>query len=314
MSEPQRYRIQHLTEYRYSSDVVHAHQLLHLMPRLTPDQTCESQSISIEPSPIHNTLLNDAFGNVVNRVEIDRPHRHFAVSAEMQVLVNRDMATDAASTLAWSRVRDQLGYTARPRSEQEMEACMYRMESPHIRLKRAIWDYSRECFPRNRPLLECADDLLSKLHRELHYAPKETHIDTSVMELLETRRGVCQDFAHLMIACFRVHGLAARYVSGYLRTTPPLGSERLVGADASHAWVSVYAPPLGWVDLDPTNGIRVGNDHVTLAWGRDFSDVSPLRGVIVGGGQHHLTVQVTVDPVLAFESQQDAHHDVISDH
>jgi transglutaminase-like putative cysteine protease len=306
----QRYRVQHSTEYRYLSNVVHAHHLLHLTPRHTANQTCDSQVMTIDPQPARINTLIDAFGNSVSTFEIDWPHSRFVVKNDIQVVVNSDDTLDAHVTLPWNRVRDQLGYSARPRGIEELEASRFRMESPHVRLKRALWEYSRECFPRNRPLLECADMLLDKLHRELHYAPNETTIGTSVMELLESRRGVCQDFAHLMIACLRAHGLAARYVSGYLRTIPPPGSERLVGADASHAWVSVYAPPVGWVDLDPTNGIRVATDHITLGWGRDFSDVSPLRGVIVGGGQHELSVQVTVDliPEVSSASTQSSNY------
>ena len=295
MNSLAQYRVRHVTEYVYTADVLHAHQLLHLTPRNLPEQVCSRHSVVVEPQAAHRGELIDAFGNPVSMLEIDRPHRQFSVKSDMTITVDRGPFADAHDTVPWSKVRDQLSYAARPRGPQDIEASMYRMESPHVRLKRAIVNFASDCFARNQPILECADKLLSKIHTELSYAPRETHIGTSVMELLESRRGVCQDFAHLMIACLRAHGLAARYVSGYLRTIPPPGEERLVGVDASHAWVSVYAPPIGWVDLDPTNGMRVGNDHITVAWGRDFSDVSPLRGVIVGGGQHELTVRVTVE-------------------
>jgi transglutaminase-like putative cysteine protease len=248
----------------------------------------------VKPEPSRRREAADAFGNPIVQLEFDEPHRQLAVTATMDVTVSEPVTHDARLTLPWNRVRDQLSYAARPRSPQDIDASIYRMESPHVRLKRSVVQFAEECFARNQPLLVCADELLVKLHRELKYAPLETHIGTSVKELLETRRGVCQDFAHLMIACFRAHGLAARYVSGYLRTSAPPGKERLVGADASHAWVSVYAPPIGWVDFDPTNGVRAGVDHITLAWGRDFGDVSPLRGVIIGGGSHKLDVRVTV--------------------
>jgi transglutaminase-like putative cysteine protease len=290
-----RYRVTHETEYKYGAEVTHAHQLLHLTPRLLSLQTCDSHGIKITPEPTQQSDASDAFGNPVLRAELAKPHRLLNVTATMSVEVRAPETVDARASMSWQKVRDQFSYAARPRSPQEIEASVFRMESPHVRLKRSIVEFSRECFPRNEPLLVCADALLAKLHRELKYAPSETHIHTSVTELLETRRGVCQDFAHLMIACFRAHGLAARYVSGYLRTVAAPGKEKLVGADASHAWVSVYAPPFGWVDLDPTNGVRVGTDHITLAWGRDFSDVSPLRGVIVGGGTHQLAVRVTVE-------------------
>jgi transglutaminase-like putative cysteine protease len=288
------YRVRHETEYTYATDVTHAHQLLHLTPRPHSTQIFTDHSIDIDPPPAHSSTDVDVFGNPVMRVELNQPHRQLNVTATVAVTVTAPSVVDPRATLSWNKVRELFSYAARPRSPQELEASIFRMESPHVRSKRAIVDFSRECFPRSEPILVCAEALLAKLHRELKYAPSETHIGTSVTELLETRRGVCQDFAHLMIACFRAHGLAARYVSGYLRTVPVPGKEKLVGADASHAWVSVYAPPFGWVDLDPTNGVRVGTDHITLAWGRDFSDVSPLRGVIVGGGAHELSVRVTV--------------------
>ncbi|HEY5809916.1 MAG TPA: transglutaminase family protein, partial [Povalibacter sp.] len=193
-------------------------------------------------------------------------------------------------------VRTQLAYSGRPTGADRLEAMRFRGESPHVRIKQVLTDYSAECFPAGRTVLDCADSLMHKLHDEMTYAPGETTVSTSLLEVLEKRRGVCQDYAHFMIACLRSRGLAARYVSGYLRTVPAPGAKVLVGADASHAWVSVYCPVSGWVEFDPTNGVRADTDHITVAWGRDFSDVSPLRGVIVGGGQHQLSVSVTVTP------------------
>jgi transglutaminase-like putative cysteine protease len=175
-----------------------------------------------------------------------------------------------------------------------------------VRVKRVFTEYAEECFPSGHPILGCAEALMRKLHAEFHYAPGETTISTPLTELLARRRGVCQDFAHLMIACLRSRGLAARYVSGYVRmlerpegTEPDTTAAPLRGGAASHAWVSVYSPPFGWVELDPTNDARVGTDHIAVAWGRDFGDVSPLRGVILGGGAHTLSVSVTVTPFAA---------------
>jgi transglutaminase-like putative cysteine protease len=171
------------------------------------------------------------------------------------------------------------------------------MQSPYVRVKHVFQRYAGECFPAGQPMLAGAEALMQKIHREFTYAPGETSVSTPLMRVFENRRGVCQDFSHLMIACLRSFGLAARYVSGYLRTNPAPGATPLVGADASHAWVAVYCPPHGWVELDPTNGVRAGLDHVALAWGRDFGDVSPLRGVIIGGGYHHPSVRVTVEAI-----------------
>jgi transglutaminase-like putative cysteine protease len=169
------------------------------------------------------------------------------------------------------------------------------MESSFVKIKQTFSDYSADCFAEGCPVLFGAESLMHKIHRDFSYAPGATNISTSVIEAFTARRGVCQDFAHIMLACLRSRGLAARYVSGYLRTTPAPGSDAaLTGADASHAWVSVFCPPFGWIDLDPTNDVRVGTDHIVIAWGRDFGDVSPLRGVIVGGGRHRLSVRVSV--------------------
>lgn len=289
------YRIRHQTSYAYSGDVVHSHQLLHLAPRETVRQTCTQHSIVIDPPPAHSRVDVDAFGNPVTRLEFDRVHDKLDVTAEMAVQV-RSCADRELKSEAWERVRGTLAYSGRPPGAERLEAMRFRTESPHVRIKKVFNDYAQECFPAGRTVLECAESLMHKLHDEMTYAPGETTVSTSLLDVLDTRRGVCQDYAHLMIACLRSRGLAARYVSGYLRTVPAPGDTALVGADASHAWVSVYCPVSGWIEFDPTNGVRADTDHITVAWGRDFSDVSPLRGVIVGGGQHRLSVQVSVVP------------------
>ena len=173
----------------------------------------------------------------------------------------------------------------------------YRFASPYVGLDAAFEVFAADCFPPERPLLEAVQALMQKIHGEFTFDASATLVATPLLTVLEQRRGVCQDFAHLMLACLRSRGLAARYVSGYLLTQPPPGQARLVGADASHAWVSVYCPSNGWVDFDPTNNLLPALEHITLAWGRDFADVSPLRGVILGGGHHDPDVQVTVTPL-----------------
>jgi transglutaminase-like putative cysteine protease len=184
-------------------------------------------------------------------------------------------------------------------TEDILEACRYRFESPYVHLKRSFVEFSQVCFPPGRPLLLCVQALMEKIFEEFTFDEEATQVATPLVEVLERRRGVCQDFAHLMLACLRSRGLAARYVSGYLLTQPPPGQPRLIGADASHAWVSVFCPASGWVDFDPTNNVQPALEHISLAWGRDFSDVSPLRGVILGGGTHDPEVRVTVMPVSA---------------
>jgi transglutaminase-like putative cysteine protease len=311
-----KYRVRHETSYTYGSDVVHSHQLLHLVPRPSPFQECEDHSIAISPSHYQRRDEADAFGNIVTRIELDSVHRQLEVSAQMQVQVHARPAIASADTDRWEDVRSSLSYkSGRWPSREVLEAARFRHESPYIRIKQAFDDYGAECFAPDRPVLACAEALMEKIHRELKYSPGETNIATPLSEVLEHRRGVCQDFAHLMIACLRSRGLAARYVSGYIRLRPagsptqegaaravhparsPQPQLDWVGAGASHAWVSVYSPPFGWLELDPTNNVHVGTDHIAVATGRDFGDVSPLRGVILGGGSHTLSVSVTVEPL-----------------
>jgi transglutaminase-like putative cysteine protease len=294
MTTSVRYVVDHETAYDYSAEVVHSHHVLHLAPREMSHQTCSAHSIDVEPPPTSNVVAVDAFGNPIARLEFDRPHRRLAVRSRMEVEVRLRPKGHASQTLPWERVRNQLMYVARPPGAEKLEAARYRTESPHVRIKQKLTDFGADCFTSGCPVLVAADELMMKLFKQMTYAPGATEISTPLLNVLEQRRGVCQDYAHLMIGCLRSRGLAARYVSGYLRTTPRAGSENLVGADASHAWVSAYCPPVGWIEFDPTNGVRAGLDHIALAWGRDFGDVSPLRGVILGGGRHKLSVRVQV--------------------
>lgn len=296
MSSSARYRVKHETAYEYSGEVVHAHHLLHLMPRETAHQSCTSYSLQIDPPPASKESATDAFGNPVLRVEFDRPHSRLAVVADMNVEVRERVAPAPNQIEPWERVRNRLAYVGRPPGEERLDASGYRSESPHIRIKQAFTEYGADCFTTGRAMVEATHALMMKIHKQMTYAPGETDIGTPLLQILAKRRGVCQDYAHFMIACLRSRSLSARYVSGYLRTYPREGGERLVGADASHAWVSVWCPPTGWIEFDPTNGMRAGLDHIALAWGRDFGDVSPLRGVIVGGGRHTLSVSVQVTP------------------
>jgi len=299
-----RYHVRHETSYAYSGDVVHSHQLLHLTPRESVYQSCVSHDVAIEPAPAYRAADSDAFGNTVTRLEFDRPHRRLDVAAEMTVDITQ-RPTCSEDSEPWERARSRFNYAARPPAEGLLEATRYRFESPYVRIKQRFTDYGDSCFEAGKPLLKCAESLMLKLYEEMTYAPGETSIGTPLLEVLKTKRGVCQDFAHLMIACMRARGFPARYVSGYLRTTPPPGVARLIGADASHAWVAVYCPTGGWVEFDPTNGVKANTNHITLAWGRDFGDVSPLRGVIVGGGHHTLSVRVTVTPRAEDEADDD---------
>ncbi len=290
-----RYNVSHETIYHYGGAVAHSHQLLHLGPRDFERQSCLSRHIDLDPVPSMLRESVDAFGNLETRLEYDLPHERLRVVSRSTVEVRTLEQCAASDSMPWTTVRDQLRYSGRAMPAGPLEAARFRMESTYVKLKHVFADYAASCFAERRPILAGALDLMHKIYEDFTYAPGATHIRTSAVEAFTARRGVCQDFAHIMLACLRSLGLAARYVSGYLRTFPPAGAERNpVGADASHAWVSVFCPPLGWVDLDPTNDVQVAAGHIVVAWGRDFGDVSPLRGIIIGGGRHRLAVRVAV--------------------
>jgi transglutaminase-like putative cysteine protease len=301
MTEHVRYRIHHKTAYEYASDVLHAHHILHLVPRPAPFQQCLEHTISVTPATFWRRDEIDSFGNVQTRIEFGHPHRRLEVVTQMEVDAHPRPKVFAAHSMPWERLCADLAYHGACPTRDNLEACRFRHESPYVRVKQEFTDYAAECFPAGRPILDCANALMVKLHRELKYAPGETTVRTPVREVLKNRRGVCQDFSHLMIACLRSRGLAARYVSGYLRAGPVRSTTAqaspAIGAGASHAWVAVYTPPYGWLEFDPTNNVFVGTSHVAVAWGRDFGDVSPLHGVILGGATHELKVSVDVESI-----------------
>ena len=287
-----RYHVIHETSYEYESRVAVAQQLLHLTPRDLPWQKRVSHSIEIEPVPSETTEHLDYFGNSVRRAMLDSPHETLTVRAESEVTVAaRSGGRIPQGSPSWESVRDRLREAS---LAPELEAAEFLFESPHIQFSPQLTRFVLRNFPPGRPFLEGVYELNRLIHEEFAFDDSATSVSTPLSEVLELRRGVCQDFAHLMTGCLRVLGLPARYVSGYILTTPPPGHVRMVGADASHAWVSVYCPASGWVDFDPTNDLVVDDEHITLAWGRDFSDVAPMRGVILGGGDQELTVHVTV--------------------
>ncbi|HEX4551386.1 transglutaminase family protein [Pseudomonas sp.] len=291
------YQIFHDTCYHYDSPVSLAQQLAHLWPRECPWQRCTEQQLLISPEPTTRRDELDVFGNPLTRLAFERPHDELQVNARLTVEVLARPLADFTLSPAWEQTRAALTYSGQPLPAELLEACRYRFQSPYVHLKRSFVEFSESCFPPGRPLLLGVQALMQKIFSEFTFDAEATQVATPLVEVLERRRGVCQDFAHLMLACVRSRGLAARYVSGYLLTQPPPGQPRLIGADASHAWVSVFCPVLGWVDFDPTNNVQPALEHITLAWGRDFSDVSPLRGVILGGGSHDPEVRVTVMPL-----------------
>jgi transglutaminase-like putative cysteine protease len=292
-----RYRIRHETKYHYQQPVLLSQQELHLAPRPLLWQRVHTERIDIQPSPDFSQLRIDSFGNPCQTIEINQPHQHLSLVSELDISVlPRDPVVFAAS-LPWEVVATQCRYPGSVAlSPEQREALIFRHESPLIRIKNEFADWAAPCLTPGRPIFQVAHALMQRIFSELTFDTEATDIGTPLLDVLRKKRGVCQDFAQLMIACLRSYGLPARYVSGYLLTQPPPGEPRLIGADASHAWVSVWCPTLGWMDFDPTNNLSPRQQHITLAWGRDFTDISPLRGVIRGGGHHELTVRVTVAP------------------
>jgi len=284
------YWVRHITSYAYDQPVDLAAHLLHLKPRALPGQRVIHARIRCQPAPDHATETHDHFGNAATRIFIAAPHQHFEVTAEALVEVNFAPPPPPETTQPWDMVADQ---AQRGRDE----ATEYLHPSAHAPALAEAADFARPCFPPGRPVLAALLHLNERIATEFRFQAGVTSISTPVEEVLRLRRGVCQDFTHLMIAALRSLGLPARYMSGYIRTRPLPGQERRRGADQSHAWVGAWLGERdGWVGLDPTNGIIVRDEHVVIAWGRDFADISPLRGVILGGGAHHLSVSVDLEP------------------
>jgi transglutaminase-like putative cysteine protease len=301
-----RFRILHETRYLYASPVVLSQQLLHLTPRKLPWQQLSAHRIAIEPQPAEDRDREDYFGNSVKQILLAAPHEVLLVRAEsaVETCVHAEQSTGVPSG-AWETLRDRLRSSA---GEPLFDASHYLYESPQVESLPELRVYTQPSFPKGREVFDAARELARRIHADFEFDSTATSVATKLREVFERRRGVCQDFAHLMIGCLRSLGLAARYVSGYILTKPPPGRPRLIGADASHAWVSVYCGAAGWVDIDPTNDCLVDDEHITLAWGRDFSDVTPMRGVVLGGGEQELKVHVTVAN-LAEESPAQAPDD-----
>ncbi|HET6280772.1 MAG TPA: transglutaminase family protein [Polyangia bacterium] len=290
------YRIEHVTEYLYDELVATSYHDLHLTPRPSEIQICHDQKVTVTPHPRGRREHTDYFGNRCLFLEIHEPHHRLEVVSRSTVEVLPTAAPEPNGGPAWEIVRDSI---RRPNSVALLAVCDFAFESPYVRIPTAAAEYAARSFTPGRPVVEAAIDLTRRIYTDFSYDRRATSVSTPVDEVMALRRGVCQDFAHLQIACLRALGLPARYVSGYLVTRPPAGRPRLVGADASHAWVGAYCGAAGWVPLDPTNNAIPNEQHITLAWGRDFGDVTPMRGVITGGGKHQLNVSVDVTPADA---------------
>ena len=293
-----RYQITHQTKYSYESIVTLSQQLLFMSPKNFLHQTCISHNIRIEPNPSESLTSPDYFNNIKNYISIFSPHKDLMVSAESIVDVfSRPTLDQLLPSPLWEDVKKKLsqGYWE---DEDPINFLYASIKTP---LDEAFSTYAAMSFTPNRPIIEAAFELTQRIHNDFEFDSDSTDISTPLLDFFSNKRGVCQDFSHLMISCLRSLGLACRYVSGYILTTPPAGQARLVGADASHAWVSVYCPINGWIDFDPTNCCLVNDQHITVAWGRDFNDVSPMRGTVLGGGKQTLHVNVTMTPIFNHE-------------
>ncbi len=289
-----KYRITHRTEYRYERPVSTCYNEARLLPREFARQVCTSSQLSVEPVPADYRERVDFYGNRVSHFAIHHPHGTLVVTATSEIEVEAERTQLAfADDMPWESARERLYHVG---SRDDLDARQYVLDSPLVVATPALAEYASTSFAKGRSLLAAVHDLMARIHNDFTYDPGFTTISTPLSEVFDHRRGVCQDFAHLAIACLRSQGIPARYVSGYVETVPPPGQARLVGADASHAWFSVYLPERGWLDFDPTNNQMPMDRHVTVAWGRDFADVSPLKGVLFGGGKHDLVVSVDVAP------------------
>ena len=288
------YRITHRTTFRYKYPVSLGNHLAYLMPRQLRHRQSASSELHISPTPVTRTERLDYFGNRVCFFTVREPHRELVVEARSNVTLKDGVQPWPRHSLAWEDVARMLPEDPTP---EGLDAYQFAFESPRIRARPEFADYALQSFTPGRPLHQALLHLTDRIHTDFRFDSKVTNVRTPAEEVFRKRRGVCQDFAHVQIACLRSIHLAARYVSGYLRTYPPPGKPRLIGADASHAWVSAYCPGSGWLDVDPTNNSIPSDGHVTLAWGRDYGDVSPLRGLILGGGAHTVRVGVDVEPI-----------------
>jgi transglutaminase-like putative cysteine protease len=289
-----KYRITHRTLYQYAAPVSVSQHVARLTPRAIASQSFGEFALTIEPTPSLRKTHMDYFGNELCFFTIQELHSRMEIVTRSLVSMDSTPPLALEESPAWEDVAKMF---RDPVSPEVVEPFQFVFDSPRIRASQELAAYAEECFEKGAPVLVGAKELTRRIFKDFKYDPKATTVATPLEEVWENRRGVCQDFAHLGIACLRSLGLPARYVSGYLRTHPPEGQPRLIGADASHAWFSVFCPKSGWVDFDPTNNCLSDGEHITVALGRDYSDVSPVAGILTGGGEHDLEVSVDVEPL-----------------
>ena len=289
-----RFEVSHRTTYSYRLPVAQSYHLVHLKPRAFERQAVVHHSLLIDPAPVIRTGIIDYFGNAATLLRIEDEHSELVVHSRSTIDVAAPAAIDPAATTAWEDVTSRAHL---PDGGNDAGVLQFACASRLTPASREVRAFARESFPAHRPVLAGAMHMTRRMFETFKFDPTATDVSTPIMRVLEIRRGVCQDFAHLAIAAHRTLGVPARYVSGYLLTRPPAGQVKLKGADASHAWLSVWAPETGWVDFDPTNGIMPNMEHITVAYGRDYEDISPISGVLLGGGDQRMSVAVDVEPL-----------------
>jgi len=290
-----RYKIRHITEYIYQDTVSTGHNRLCLVPLNLPEQKCISSDVKISPTPDELTYRTDFFGNTLLFISIYKEHSQLEIISDSVIDIDNRANADRAfgSNVLWRNVKEQVALNG----ETYADIMQYTLPSNHVPYSEEIKKFAEDCFPEDATLWSGCQALMQKIFKSLEFKPGFTTVNTPVESVLKSRKGVCQDFAHLMIACLRNLGLPARYVSGYIETIPPPGKVKLVGSDASHAWVAVYFPEIGWVEFDPTNNLLPSYKHITVAFGRDYFDVAPIKGIIFSSGKQNIVVKVDVNRV-----------------
>ena len=287
-----RFRVRHVTHYKYASRVSHCYNLANVIPRDTERQRCLKNRIIVSPTPAVTHKRNDYFGNKTFHFEIQKPHTELVITADSEIQISdrdRELNLDLGESYG-----NALEFLETNTTRTAIEAREFLLNSPMVERSEALADYARPSFHPDNSLKSCVNDLTTRIFNDFAYDPGFTSIATPLDEVLAHKRGVCQDFAHLQVGCLRSMGIPAKYVSGYIETLPKPGQEKLVGADATHAWVAYFCPEEGWVEFDPTNNTLAKSQHIVTAFGRDYLDVTPVKGVIFGGGEGPI-LQVSVD-------------------